>query len=382
MKVLTPLTQLLFSILLVLSFFSTTASDTLNIAWMSPSTDTTLLSGANLYMEAEVESATASLKDVQFKVNNFTISVQTKKPFNLQLSGLPVGFNELIAIATDEHGNTDTTDTRIVEVIPREEGLPIIEWVDDSLSVMEINETKSIRFDVVPGLYDISEFAFYFDGELLSANSIGVYEAELTPSQVGSFNVYAVLTDSKGNSVQSSTKIQGVIPDENTPPTVHIQYLDSVSADNHPLFRLVAVDEDGSIKKLRLFIDNNPSGTVFNTAEFIFEITDLNYGLHSAYGMAIDNEGDTAVSDTVSFHLFTAGINELNQQVRVFPNPSPSGNIQIEAEPQAIYVYNNLGLILQVVQHEGAITSHNLNLQPGSYTLRGSKGWTRTLVVQ
>ncbi len=135
----------------------------------------------------------------------------------LDLRNYDVGPYFLSARVTDNQGNTSISSTAAVTVIPATAAAPVVTLSAPSPATIDLGLTSN--FAAVPTTavgVTVTKIDFYANGTLVSTAPLAPYLLAFTAPSAGSYEIYAIVTDSAGNATLSQARtlvVKGLAPD-------------------------------------------------------------------------------------------------------------------------------------------------------------------------
>ncbi|AKC81976.1 hypothetical protein IMCC26134_02840 [Verrucomicrobia bacterium IMCC26134] len=264
---------------------------------------------------ADVEGAIAS---VAFYANGVLVDTDTTAPFTGTWTPTMVGSYNLMLVITDAQGAT--TVTAPVTVTVNQSSPPSVSLVAPvSATTLTVGSNLPLVASASDSDGTIASVGFYADGALVATGvrvgNSNSYTATWTPAlaRAGAYAIYAVATDSTGNTAVSSgqsvtvTAVSGVVPTVTVQaPTVALTTASVYS------FRATAIDSDGTVSGVEFYLDGESLGQgVYNSASAtwvspLVSFASKSAGIYSLTAVAVDNDNNRASSSIVSITITTS----------------------------------------------------------------------------
>lgn len=249
-----------------------------------------------------------SIAGVAFYVDGELLSTDTTPPYQFAWRPLEERSYQLLAIASDNRGNVNYTNSTIVAVVDGEDpSVAITNPVGDSVTVNTPVVLTASASDGTEG--PIASLQFYVNnvaiGNLLTSEP---FQTVWTPTVSGTYSIRAVATDSQGATGEATRTITaataGVGPVISFSPTVT-----SYTLGNTVLLEANVSDSDGYITEVQ-FLDGSaalsPVLTPAGPTAF-YQWTPSQSGKYYISLVAQDNSGNTTQSASVEFNIASPG---------------------------------------------------------------------------
>ncbi|WP_245623391.1 Ig-like domain-containing protein [Catenovulum maritimum] len=266
-------------------------------------------SSLNITTTASSTDSSVSVNNVALYIDNQLVSTLNGPTFkwseaDTQLQSLAVGSYALKAIATDSAGDTAEALMTLIVVEPT----PTISFTESELTLLKNYNSLSITVNAAtPDVTrTITGVDLYLDDQLVSNDASSPYEwtqasTQLSSLDVGEYTLKAKVTDSQGDTAETSIKLTVIDPT----PSVSFPEGDVTVEEGYTSLKLnVAADspvDDRSIAKVELFVNNTlirqesvaPYDWGHNET-LKAELLGFPVGTHTLKAIATDSEGVTA----------------------------------------------------------------------------------------
>jgi hypothetical protein len=259
----------------------------------------------------------------------------------VDLSGLNQGEHELTLVARDFAGNaagsfsaaltnlenrqneTFTITAKLASSEPPEVELlypPVLKRMTNSSTIY----LQATAFDVDGRLEGVQ---FYINGEAFgneiphdrTKTQIGYpFGIAWSPTDEGVYLINAVARDSSGNKSLSNTSTVTVTLGDNLVPNVNLTALNSEYEASQSIFLSAQISDEansstglGVIEDVQFFANGAVIRDFNNTGPF-FEVWTPESGIYEVYAMAVDNEGNHAISDINT--VFVGVLDDFDEQ--------------------------------------------------------------------
>ncbi len=286
----------------------TTVSDTVKviintlpaIAISSPANHAVFTAGTNATIDANATDTDGTISKVEFYQGNTLLGQSTTAPYGFTWTNPAAGNYNLIAKATDNNGGTTVSDT--VKVIINT--LPAIAISSPANNVVFTAGTN-ITIDATATDTDgtVTKVEFYQGSTLLGQSTSAPYSFSWTNPAAGNYSLTAKATDNNGGTTVSDTIKVNV----NTLPTVAISSpanQAAYTAGSDVVLNANAADTDGTIAKVEFYEGSTLLGQS-TTAPYSFTWNNPGPRFYNITAKATDNNGGTAVADTVRIKINT-----------------------------------------------------------------------------
>lgn len=280
---------------------------------------------------------------------------------SLDLRNYDVGPYFFSARATDNQGNTVISSATAVTISAATAGAPSVSLAVPSPNVTSLGQTTNlVATPLVSTGATITKVDFFANGTLIGTASAKPYLLAYTAPASGVYTIYAVVSDSSGNTAVSAAQTLTVTPLVGVPPTVTVQVPTAVlSTASVFSFRASATDTDGTISRVEFYLDGESVGQgVYDSASAtwvspVISFASKTAGIYSLNAVAIDNNNNRASSAVVPITINVAAVagdfgTKLNQ---IFY--ASTGRNATDAEQQAYF--DQLGVLTEDHEFAAAI---------------------------
>jgi hypothetical protein len=225
------------------------------------------------------------------------------------------GWNEFTMRSMDEHGNSFTHSLDVYFG----DTLPAIEFISLPADTIFIGSTGNILSFSVRGTYGNIEsiYVSYAGSEIFPPISSGNYEYMLDDLSPGNYEFIIEVTDDKGNQISETVSFSIVLA-ANILPSIEVtapQDSALLYTGNNILIAIDALDSDGTISKVEVFLNDSLSKT-FSEGPYDLYLGSLTEGEHTIVAVATDDREGSA-RDTVVF-----SVQDSTTSLRLLLNPS------------------------------------------------------------
>ncbi len=140
--------------------------------------------------------------NVAFLSNGALVANDTSAPFSVTYNNAPIGTNELIAIATDNRGNSATSG--VVRVIVRPNQAPTVTLVNPVADDILVQANVTLNATAADSDGSVAQVRFFEGGTLWGTDTATPYGAIRANVPAGLHTLVAVATDDKGLSSTSA----------------------------------------------------------------------------------------------------------------------------------------------------------------------------------
>lgn len=157
--------------------------------------------------------------------------------------------------------------------------------------------------EVLNNNYPVAKVEFFNGNELLVMDSIPPFGFEWKEEEFGSHHIYAVVTDSEGNTAFSASvpvKMQASL----MPEISIVNPLEGTVFEYHATVEITAdaVDPDGTITKVEFYNGEERLG-MDTIAPFVFYWENVSEGMHTLTAKATDNTNQSVISAPVTVNV-------------------------------------------------------------------------------
>lgn len=266
------------------------------VSWQQPVNQSQVLLLQPVTLAANASDPDGSVTQVQFFVGGALLFTDTQAPFTTTWTPVVSGNYSLVAIATDDQGETSNA---VIAVNVAANLNPLVD-ITQPLAGASLLQGQPVTINATASDPDgtLAQVAFFVNGTLLQTDPTSPYSVSWTPSATGPYTLRAVATDNLGATAVDSVTVTVI---GNAPPVVVITSpIDGFVA---PLgiqvrFSATATDPNGTISKVEFF----RNGVLFTTqqvAPYTAFWTPTAPGTFTIVAVGTDNQGATG-SDTIT----------------------------------------------------------------------------------
>lgn len=264
----------------------------------SPASGATYVTGATVNITATAADANGSVARVNFYINDVFLSTDASSPYTASWVSTAGGF-ALTAVAVDNLGDSTTSATKNIYVGTTNQA-PSVSVTSDSTIY-----TAPATFTLVATAFDedgsIVRVNFYRNSTFIATDVTAPYTSTRNATS-GTYVYHVVAIDDDGDSTISATYTVTVIDPPNIKPTVTILQptVDSGYTEPADVEILVgASDADGTISAVHFFSNGVLVGSDASSP-YTLTLSGLDAGGYSLEAHAIDNDGDSTISEAVN----------------------------------------------------------------------------------
>jgi hypothetical protein len=266
--------------------------------------------GQTVYAEANATDSDGTIAKVEFLLNGAIASTTYSAPYTAQFASLPAGTYELRARATDNDGATRTSApvTFSVTAVQIPNQPPIVALTSPSAgSEYYIGDTVSLVASASDPDGSVVRVEFFANNVKVGERTSSPWSVSWSPQSAGSYSLTAKAHDNEGAQATSSAVQVSVYEPApvNQLPTVAITSPQNgqVFYDNAAISASAeAHDSDGYVTKVEFLIDGAVVATA-TSAPYQVSLGVRQIGTYSLVARATDNQGATANSAPVEFHV-------------------------------------------------------------------------------
>jgi len=286
------------------------------VSIVSPINGTTIVGPTNITLTANASDADGSINKVEFFDNGDligTVTTPTSNQYVLNWTNVNLGDHSILAIATDNLGKTNVSNTANIFV----NGLAEVSITGPATaSQFQAPANITINANASYANGSITKVDFYANGLLLgTVTNTGTNQYSFNWNGVtsGRYNLTAAATDNNGVLTKSAAIPVEVYLKGNLTPQVSIISPSSGSIYLAPAsvnIRADATDSDGTVTQVDFY--NNGAfvgrGTSTGTNQFSFTWNNLPKGIYNLTAVAKDNQGAMSASNSVNFKVNTSAL--------------------------------------------------------------------------
>ncbi|KIA92742.1 hypothetical protein OC25_15210 [Pedobacter kyungheensis] len=284
----------------------TTVSDTVKVtvntlptvAINSPANNTVFTAGTNVTIEANAADTDGTIAKVEFYHGSTLLGQSTTAPYSFTWNNPAAGGYNLTAKATDNNGGTIVSDTIKITV----NILPTVAISSPgNNAVFAAGTNATIDANAADSDGTIAKVEFYQGSTLLGQSTTAPYSFTWNNPAAGNYSLTAKATDNNGGTTTSDIVIVTI----NTLPTITISspaYAAAFTAGTNVTITANATDSDGTISKVEFYEGSTLLGQS-TTAPYSYTWNTPNTRFYNITAKATDNNGGTAVADTVRIKI-------------------------------------------------------------------------------
>ena len=323
---------------------------------VAPQADSVFLAPATITIEADVADVDGTITNVAFWSGGVFLGDVTAAPYTFTWTDAEAGTYDLYVIATDDQGDTTTSD--MVSIIVN--APPTISLKKPAEGeVFTLPADIELRATTIDDDGTIASVTFFAGDSLLAELTTGPFTYFWSDATAGAYALTAVATDDLGAAVRSDT-VNIVV---NEPGAVMITSPSDGEIFVWPsaiVIDATADDSDGAISKVEFFRRNVLLGED-TTAPYSFTWTDPDANTHDLIAVATDDQGATTVSDTVT----------------VIVTEAPTASIQNLADGSVFLVGDDLDIRVNATD-DGTVTQVELFADTTSLAVLTASPYTFT----
>jgi sulfur relay (sulfurtransferase) complex TusBCD TusD component (DsrE family) len=186
----------------------------------SPSGNITVGAGSVVNLAAIAADADGTITGVRFLANGIQIGSASTAPYQANWTPTVSGSYSVVAEATDNAGNTTTSDAIIVTV-GSNQGPTVVLTSPRMGATVEVGKAVSLTATATDPDGTISSVQFYVNGVVVSTDTVGPYSASWTPNSEGTYVLKAVAIDNANTPTSSAgVQVQAVLAGTGSVDTV------------------------------------------------------------------------------------------------------------------------------------------------------------------
>ncbi len=294
------------------------------VAFISPTNGTKYELGDTMIFTAEASDKDGYISNVLFFSEGTYLGGDNKAPFTMTQNAAKVGKYSITAIATDNKGNSTTSEVLTVEITePKTIPTPVPVFPEVSLtgikngSVFKMGSPIAIGATATDVDGTITKVEFFAKGVIsLGVDTNPAYTTVFRPAFAGTYSITARATDNDGNvttSVPMDVIVRDVVEEEvDQKPKVRITGINEkerYSLKEGVRINADATDADGKIHKV-VFYEGGVSnlGEEF-VAPYSIQFKPKAAGVYQITARATDNDGNVTISTPVAVTIVADGDN-------------------------------------------------------------------------
>jgi hypothetical protein len=266
------------------------------VSWQQPVNLTQVPLLQPVTLTATASDPDGTVTQVQFFVGGAPLFTDTQAPFTTTWTPVVSGNYSLVAIATDNQGETSNA---VISVNVASNLNPLVD-ITQPLAGATLPQGQPVTVSASASDPDgtVAQVAYFVNGTLFQTVTSAPYSTSWTPASTGTFTLRAVVTDNLGATGVDSVAVTVV---GNTPPIVVITT--PINGFVAPMgiqvrFTATATDPNGTISKVEFF-RNGVFFTLQQVAPYTAFWTPAAPGTYTIVAVGTDNQGATG-SDTIT----------------------------------------------------------------------------------
>lgn len=266
------------------------------VSWQQPVNLTQVPLLQPVTLTANASDPDGTVTQVQFFVGGAPLFTDTQAPFTTTWTPVVSGNFSLVAIATDNQGETSNA---VISVNVASNLNPLVD-ITQPLAGATLPQGQPVTVSASASDPDgtVAQVAYFVNGTLFQTVTSAPYTTSWTPASTGTFTLRAVVTDNLGATGVDSVAVTVV---GNTPPIVVITT--PINGFVAPMgiqvrFTATATDPNGTISKVEFF-RNGVFFTLQQVAPYTAFWTPAAPGTYTIVAVGTDNQGATG-SDTIT----------------------------------------------------------------------------------
>lgn len=249
-----------------------------------------------------------SVAGVQFYIDGELLGSDNSSPYQFTWRPVEARNYQLLAVATDNRGNVNYTNTSVVNVVAGNS--PTVSISGPSGDTVTVNTPVVLTATASDGTEGpIASLQFYVNnvaiGGLLTSEP---FQTNWTPAVSGIYVIRAIATDSQGATGEATKTITAATA--GVSPVITFAPDDRLYDLGETIFlRANVSDQDGYVTEVQFLDGNTALSPVINPAsnEAFFQWTPTQVGTYTISVVARDNSGNTTQSSEVQFVITSPG---------------------------------------------------------------------------
>ncbi|AHF94006.1 hypothetical protein OPIT5_03295 [Opitutaceae bacterium TAV5] len=259
----------------------------------------------SISVSAEAASGSA-ISEVSIYVDNEVVQTITSFPYTANYTPAYTGTYKVFATVADSRGNMVTTPEQTLTV-----GEAPVFTEDPTLVINGGNTTislgESLGFSVTanpPSGVTIKSVTFYVGSDAVGLATAAPWTASYTPTQAGSFTVYAVVLDSLDRPLKTVDQIVTVSPV--IPPAVSLSVTPaSVEIGSSVTISGTVTVTGATLTSITIYV-NGEAWATRSSSPFSATFTPPATGVYAVHAVATDSRGSSAPSNSATVNVTQA----------------------------------------------------------------------------
>jgi hypothetical protein len=177
-----------------------------SVTLTSPASGTTISQRQSIQISANAADSDGTVASVSFYAGSTLLGTAIAAPYSIDWSNAAAGVYRIFAVATDDQGNTSSSDAATVTVQATTSTPPKVTLSSPrNGSTYSLGATLHLSASAGDSDGAVTSVAFYVNGSRAGTSARSPYTLSWTPSASGTYRLVAVATDNDGNSTDSST---------------------------------------------------------------------------------------------------------------------------------------------------------------------------------
>jgi RHS repeat-associated protein len=262
----------------------------------APAPGTPLYAPASIPLSATALDADGTIASVAFYNGTTLLGTDTTAPYSYNWTNVAAGSYTLAARVTDNRGGVSSSAPVALTVLPAQTN-PVVSLTAPADGTEFLAPAQfTVSAAAYGGAGTVSKVDFYRGSNLILSDTTAPYSFTFTASSVGSYEIYAKVTNSRGVAANSAPVRFTVV--NNRTPLVQLTAPTAGAGFTAPAaitLQAQASDVDGTIASVSFFNGESLIGTVAS-APYTYAWTNVPAGSYLLKARATDNAGVTGVS--------------------------------------------------------------------------------------
>ena len=268
----------------------------------APATDSLFTSPVALDLTALARDPDGTVIRVDFFANGALLGSDASDPYSFRWNGLPEGTHHLTAVASDDAGESSTSQTATITVrAPTNEAPHVTLTSPAANATFTAPVTLTLSAMAADRDGTVGRVDFYANGQPVGSATASPYTVGWSNVAAGSYSLTAVARDDDG-AATTSAAVTITVGAPNQSPSVTLTSPSAGSTFTAPAavtLSAIATDRDGTIGRVDFYANGHPVGSA-TASPYTVGWNNVAAGSYSLTAVARDDDGAATTSAPVT----------------------------------------------------------------------------------